>query len=170
MDWIASLKDTKNTNNVVRRCRVERAKKKQERTRLDATKPTKPVLWKKPNARCARTPRESHSLPDNFNKVASFFDEQSEQTKRQETPPPGDEWVTNHLVELQAAGFNSDDLFRESLPRGIVHMKVFNKPDLTIKIELDLLTFSWKNPGGGIVMQTCRPEGVLNLSANALRN
>ena len=86
------------------------------------------------------------------------------------TPEPSREWVNRHLDELHQAGFYPDDLFRENLPKGIVHMRIFEKPGLKIKIEPGLLIFSWRNINGKTGTQTCRPEGVLSFSANALRN
>lgn len=67
-------------------------------------------------------------------------------------------WIMENLHELHQAGFTDNDLFRETLPKGIIHMQVFNEPNLKIKIEMSLLTFTWKNLHGDRITQTFRPE------------
>lgn len=78
--------------------------------------------------------------------------------KRPETLPTGNTWIDNNRDFLEMAGFTDHDLFNTKSPKGIAHLNIWNKPDLSIELEGSTIYFSWEAPTGRRITQTCRPE------------
>ncbi len=68
------------------------------------------------------------------------------------------QWIEAHKEKLDAAGFTHNELYSQSLPIGVAHLKLWFKEDISVKLKDNTIIFTWRNYAGRTITQTCRPE------------
>ncbi len=78
--------------------------------------------------------------------------------KPQVAPAIDHTWIEDNLSLLKATGYTHIDIYGDRWITGLLYLTLWSKPDLSARLENDVIDFNWKNANGRKITQKCPPE------------
>lgn len=116
------------------------------------------VVGEKINCRSTKPIPEDiiFKIRENKSNIIEFLSNGSPKLETKKTS-----WLMDNHTRLIDAGYTHEDLYHTNWPKGIVYLDLWHKPGLSVKLNKNVLVFTWDNGHGKTIQQTCRPESWL---------